>query len=279
MKRIDVHLHIPADNTLGENFSPVADMLPHLDELGIDYGILLSISTQWNQQSMQNVAQYPDRFSWMCHVEPGLGNVEEQLKKAKEQGAVGIGEATYNKWIEDDFIQRTFRAAEKLNMPILFHMSPEEGYSYGICDKPGLPMLEDSLKKYPDLKFIGHSQTFWIEMSGDAPADKESRNQWGSGPVTPGGRIPYLFENYPNLYGDLSANSGGQAIMRDEENGLAFLTKYADRLFFGTDMFNADMTFPLAKWLDDMHEKGRLSTDTYEKICWKNAEKLIKGQL
>ena len=57
--------------------------------------------------------------------------------------------------------------------------------------------------------------------------------------------VPELFSKYPNLYGDLSANSGGQAIMRDSEFGLKFLEKYSDRLFFATDMVNTDMVFPL----------------------------------
>ena len=46
-----------------------------------------------------------------------------------------------------------------------------------------------------------------------------------------GGRVPELFAKYPNLYGDLSANSGSRAIMRDPEFGLWFLETYADRLF------------------------------------------------
>ena len=83
-------------------------------------------------------------------------------------------------------------------------------------------------------------------MSGDAPTEKEARNQWGKGSVAPGGRVPELFAKYPNLYGDLSANSAGQAILRDPAFGLEFLETYADRLFFATDMVNAGMTFPLA---------------------------------
>jgi predicted TIM-barrel fold metal-dependent hydrolase len=154
-------------------------------------------------------------------------------------------------------------------------MSPEEGFSYGVVDEPRLPLLEQVLKSYPRLKFLGHSQTFWIEMSADAPSDKEGRNAWGQGPIVPGGRVPALFETCPNLYGDLSANSAGQAIMRDEEFGLAFLEKYADRLFFATDMVNTDMVFPLGAWLDEKVESGKLSREAYEKIIRRNAERIF----
>ena len=112
-------------------------------------------------------------------------------------------------------------------------------------------------------------------MSGDAPTGKEERNSWGQGPVVPGGRVPELFENYDNLYGDLSANSGGQAIMRDPEFGLQFLEKYADRLFFATDMVNDEMVFPLGAWLDEQVELGKLSREAYEQICWKNAQRIF----
>ena len=278
MKKIDIHLHLQNHKGLMEMSSPVEEMLPHLDELNIGHGVLMSISNEWNEHNMLSVQQYPDRFSWMCHID--LDNdIEQQIKEYKAKGAIGIGEITHNLWIENEKIQQLFATAEKMEMPVLFHMSGEEGFSYGICDKPGLTMLEDALKKYPKLKFIGHSQTFWHEMTGDAATDTESRNQWGQGPVKPGGRIPYLFENYPNLYGDLSANSGGQAIMRDEQFGLEFLHKYADRLFFATDMVNVTMKFPLGEYLDKQHATGNISTEDYEKICWKNAEKLIKRQL
>lgn len=111
-------------------------------------------------------------------------------------------------------------------------------------------------------------------MSGDAPDNNEGRNSWGKGPIVAGGRVPELFEKYPNLYGDLSANSAGQAIMRDPEFGLSFLEKYAERLFFATDMANTEMFFPLGAWLDAMVETGKLSPESYKKICFQNAQRI-----
>ena len=154
-------------------------------------------------------------------------------------------------------------------------MSPEENYNYGIVDRPGMPLLEDVLKEYPDLQVIGHSQPFWHEITGDADPSREKRNSWGSGPVKKGGRLPELLGKYPNLYGDLSANSGGSAVMRDEEFGLEFIEKFQDKLMFGSDMCNAEMEFPLGKWMDRKLEEGKISKEAYEKICHGNAEKLF----
>lgn len=284
MKKIDLHLHLTPFQIprLGKlNLASGKNMLPHLEELGIGKGVLMSSAESGlpfgtNKANRKICQKYPDRYAWMCAVDPkGKEPVYDRLARFKALGAIGVGELTYNRRLDDPFLQELFAAAEKLGLPVTIHMSPEVGYSYGVVDDPGLPLLEMVLAKFPDLKILGHSQTFWIEMSADAPKDKEGRNSWGDGPIVPGGRVPELFEKYPNLYGDLSANSGSRAIMRDEEFGLAFLEKYAERLFFATDMVNADMVFPLGGWLDRMVAEGKLSRRAYELICFENARRVF----
>ena len=284
MKKIDLHLHLTPFRIpkLGKmNLASGANMIPHLEELGIGKGVLMSgyeggMPFGTNKANAKICRQFPDRYTWMCAVNPkGKEPVYDRLARFKAQGAIGIGELTTNRRLDDPFLQELFSAAEKLQMPVTIHMSPEVGYSYGVVDDPGLPLLEQVLAKYPDLKILGHSQTFWIEMSADAPKENEARNSWGDGPVVPGGRVPELFAKYPNLYGDLSANSGSRAIMRDPEFGLNFLETYADRLFFATDMVNTDMVFPLGAWLDEMAETGKLSRDAYNKICFENAQRIF----
>lgn len=285
MKKIDIHLHLSPKEDLknAQMFvSSAENMIPHLHDLEIEHGILQSSGEKnsllpigSNEDCRSIVQQFPKTYSWMCNLDDVPGNVYDRLRVCKEQGAVGIGELTINRRMDDPMIQDIFAAAEKLSLPVLFHMSPEVGYQYGIVDDAGLPLLEESLKKYPNLKFIGHSQPFWHEISGDADADLEARMAWGKGAVAPGGRLIHLFNTYPNLYGDLSANSGGCAIMRDESFGLEFLSRYADRLMFGSDMLNVDMVFPLGKWMEDMYQSGKLSEDVYAKIAYQNAAKLF----
>ena len=284
MKKIDLHLHLTPFQLpkLGKmNLTSGKNMLPHLQELGIEKGVLMSsaeggLPFGTNKANRRICQQFPDRYAWMCAVDPkGKEPVYDRLARFKSQGAIGIGELTCNRRLDHPFLQALFAAAEKLGLPVTIHMSPEVGYSYGVVDDPGLPLLEQVLAKFPDLKILGHSQTFWIEMSADAPKDKEGRNSWGDGKIVPGGRVPELFEKYPNLYGDLSANSGSRAIMRDPEFGLAFLERYADRLFFATDMVNRDMVFPLGAWLDEMVSCGRLSRGAYEKIVRENARRIF----
>ena len=287
LQKIDLHMHLsrlPMPHTGQMWVSDPAEMLPHMAELGIEKAVLMSTSESANPQmpfginaDNRAIAQAdPDHFAWMCNLDPAEPEtIPARLAAYKAQGAVGIGELTINRRLDDPLLETIFAAAGKLGLPVTFHMSPEVGYSYGVVDDPGLPLLEQALQKFPETKFLGHSQTFWIEMSGDAPTEKEARNQWGKGPVTPGGRVPELFAKYPNLYGDLSANSAGQAIMRDPAFGLQFLETYADRLFFATDMVNAGMVFPLGAWLDEEAANGKLSAQTYEKICRGNAQRVF----
>lgn len=284
-RKIDLHMHLsrtPQPRTEQMWVSDPAEMLPHMEELGIGKAVLMSVGEQsglavvGNEDACAIAKADPEHFAWMCNLDPvEQETIPERLATYKAQGAVGIGELAINRRLDDPFLETVFEMAGKLGLPVIFHMSPEVGYSYGVVDDPGLPLLERALKKFPDTKFLGHSQTFWIEMSGDAPTEKEARNQWGKGPVAPGGRVPELFAKYPNLYGDLSANSAGQAIMRDPAFGLNFLETYADRLFFATDMVNAGMVFPLGGWLDEQAASGNLSRAAYCKICCENAQRVF----
>ena len=301
MGKIDIHLHLGPEEAkhsqrrTGEKvtyatgdiphetvlrMSSSADMVPHLRSLGISRGIILSGGEEDgrmdNGKAKRAADMVPDVYAWMCNLSPREpGSVTRRLETYKEWGAVGIGEFAVNQWIGSPFIEAVFEAAEKLRMPVLFHMSPKEGFNYGVADHPGLPLLEEALKNHPNLILVGHSQPFWHEITGDARTDVISRNSWGEGPVVPGGRLVYLLETYPNLYCDLSANSGGHAIMRDAAFGLGFLERFQDRLMFGTDMCSVDMVFPLGKWLDEKLEEGTLSKTAYDKICVKNAERIF----
>lgn len=285
MQKIDLHLHLslkPVLKTDNIKISTYTEMLSHLQELGICKGVLMSggenppMGFGSNEENRVIAAADPEHYAWMCNLDDtSPETIRSRLEQYKSQGAVGIGELIINRRLDDPFLQQVFTVAGELNLPVTFHMSPEVGYSYGVVDEPHLPLLEQCLRDHPATKFLGHSQTFWIEMSADAPDEKEARNQWGEGPVVRGGRVPELFAKYPNLYGDLSANSAGCAIMRDPGFGLAFLESNADRLFFATDMVNTDMVFPLGAWLDEQVSTGALSRRTYEKICFGNAQRVF----
>lgn len=289
--KIDVHIHAalhrqarrpsmrnPEDCYLAEP----EELLEHLAGQGVEQALLMSSGTAdpdtGNEACCRMAAEHPGRLGWMANLEDTTPpeQVYTLLESCKNKGAVGVGEVAVNQWMDSPLLCALFAAAQDLDLPVTCHMSPEPGYNYGVCDRAGLPLLEQTLRRYPRLKLLGHSQLFWLEISGDCPRQgNDARNAMGRGPVTPGGRVPALFAAYPNLYGDLSAYSASCAILRDEEFGLAFLERYQDRLLFGTDTLNRHQTFPLGKFLDRAVEEGRLSTAAYQKICRDNARRLF----
>lgn len=228
-----------------------------------------------NEQCVQICKKAPGRLHWMCNIDArDATTVAQRLETCRMQGAVGVGELAVNEWLDSAICRSVLDAAEQLHLPVVFHMSPEPGFNYGVCDRPGLPLLEQALKTHPRLTLVGHSQPFWIEISADAPTQTQERNGIGSGPVVRGGRVEQLMDRYENLYGDLSAYSAYCALTRDEEYGLWFLHRYADRLFFATDCLNRYTVPPLGKQLEAWMQSGRLSGEDYEKICRKNAERV-----
>ena len=56
-----------------------------------------------------------------------------------------------------------------------------------------------------------------------------------TGQVKPGGLTDRLLADYPNIYGDLAAGSGRNAITRDEDFTRGFLERHADKLIWGSD--------------------------------------------
>ena len=61
-----------------------------------------------------------------------------------------------------------------------------------------------------------------------------------AGPIVRGGITDRLLSDYPNLYGDLSANSGNNMLSRDDAFTREFLRRHQDKLMFGSDCGCAD---------------------------------------
>ena len=78
-------------------------------------------------------------------------------------------------------------------------------------------------------------------------------------------------DRFPNLYGDLSAGSGANAISRDPEFGRAFLIRRADRLLFGTDYLAPEQAVPQF----ELFESLDLPEAVRNKIFHQNARRLL----
>jgi len=97
------------------------------------------------------------------------------------------------------------------------------------------------------------------------------------GPITREGALPRLLRTYPNLYADLSAGSGWNAITRDPAYGIAFLNTFQDKLLFGSDTCFADPSarMPQLPYLKQLLKDKKLSAEAYAKITAGNAQRLL----
>ena len=293
VKKIDLHAHAIFGKGLtwpnGYDLVSAEELMEIYDNLGIDHAVLLPLQSpdcmyecSTNRECMQIAAKYPERFHWFCNVDPRMGlnstdtDFVRVLEYYKALGAKGVGELIANVYFDDPRTLKLLAACEACDMPVLFHVG-DMGSDYGLVDELGLPRLEKALQMFPRLKFIGHSQKFWAEISGDV--NEQVRAGYPTGPVAPGGRVVELLRRYPNLYCDLSADSGCNAMMRDPEHACVFLEEFADRIFYGMDLCcPQNVKNVLAKlpgFLDDAVLNGKISYEAYVKISRDNVLKLL----
>ena len=79
--------------------------------------------------------------------------------------------------------------------------------------------------------FIGHGDLFWAHISADVPADRG----YPGGPIKPGGLTDKWLAEFRNLYADMSANSGNNALSRDTAFTRHFIMRHQRKLLFGSD--------------------------------------------
>jgi predicted TIM-barrel fold metal-dependent hydrolase len=287
---IDIHVHtrkVPGPQRNGKQpYATPEQLLERYDKLGIEQAVLLpggSPECAHQPQSIDEILEicekYPGRFIPFMNVDPrSIGNHWEAdlgiiISHYKKLGCKGIGEVTANLWFLDPLVQNLFKHAEQYELPLTFHIGHKPGGCYGLIDNPGLGQLEESLKRFPKLKFFGHSQAFWAEM---APLKHHSdREGYPDYPIEEEGAVPKLFRKYPNLYGDLSAGSGCNALKRDPAYAVKFLTEFQDRLFFGTDICVPDTPTPLVDFLLELRESGKLPDAIFDKIAKSNAVRVL----
>jgi len=290
VKKLDIHTHLYEIPMItrpksGETYCTPQEMMAMYEKLGIERGVVLPevnpeclLGVQSNEDILRIVEKYPDNFLWFCNIDPRAmsnspnADLSYMIEYYKDRGAKGVGEVCAHLYFDDPRVLNLFRHCEKNNMPVIFHMSLQNGGDYGLIDDLGLPRFEKCLQMFPSLKFLGHSQAFWAHMSADIT--KESSRTYPTGKVIDG-RIAELMRKYPNLCGDLSAGSGFNSLARDEEYAVKFMNEFQDQLYFGTDICAPSSDMKLSHWLDTMCESGKISQEVYEKISRKNAEKLL----
>src|SRR4051794_9497281 len=208
----------------------------HLDGAGITNAMLLA-RLPYAKQFTELRAKYPGRYlGWFAGTDVKTPDAAEMLQQAVKNGAIGFGELKSHVEAAGPELRRMYALAAELQVPILVHFqevphTPTEG-----TFATGFKNFEAMLKAYPKTTFIGHADAFWANIS----ADYANQEAYPSGKIKPGGVTDKLLGDYANLYGDLAANSGNNALSRDPEFTPGFLKRHMSKLIFGSDCACSD---------------------------------------
>lgn len=286
---IDVHMHFGRSICQTRLEPPVdeAEILGRMDELGIARAALLPLVSpeafcfpSTSEEAIAISRRHPDRLFPFCNVDPRSGRNSPDtdfrwlLRHYRDQGCRGLGEFTPNLWFDDPLCLNLYCQCGEVGFPVLFDMVAKLGYGhYGVVDEPGQPRLERALAGCPQTVFIGHGPGFWSHIAADVP--EQTRGGYPQGPVGAPGRVPELMAKYPNLWADLSAFSGFNAISRDSEFGYRFLEQFQHQLLFGTDICQVNQPVPQAAYLRQARAAGKVSQACFDKIVRENAVRLL----
>lgn len=169
--------------------------------------------------------EYPGEFFFGANEVPDLPDATKEIEKYLKLGARVIGESKFGVACDAPEMQKLYQLAEAYDVPILMH------WQHNMFNH-GFERFYKMLEKYPRVNFIGHAQTWWANI------DKDHTDQavlYPKSGVKQGGITDRLLSDYPNIYGDMSAGSGLNSLMRDEEHARGFLKRHQDKLLYGSD--------------------------------------------
>jgi predicted TIM-barrel fold metal-dependent hydrolase len=272
----DLHFHLrpqPASN------------VAHLDGAGVTKANLLTRSAALEQVKAVQAAA-PGRFIWFSSYDVTQPDAEKVLTQAVKNGAQGFGEMKFHVAADGPELRRIYAVAADLQVPILIHFqevdhTPNEGaWSTGFAKT-----FDSVLKAYPKTTFIGHADAFWANVS----ADYHNEAVYPGGRVKRGGVTDKWLGDYANLFADMSAVSGNNAMARDPEFTADFLKRHQDKLLFGSDCscrdgHGAGYNNPAAPQMAGKCVaretlsvvKRSTSPAIFQKIVWDNAHKLLR---
>jgi predicted TIM-barrel fold metal-dependent hydrolase len=297
---IDFHTHIGdlrMDITDPYDAMTWEDLIAYMDEEGVDKAVFLPVYNVSPEDTPPGIAvldsrmsvrdlildagRYPERIIPFGNMDPRwLRNDPHSdftpiLDWFLEHGCKGIGEVTANLPFDDPRVINMFQQIGAKGLMVTIESSGMTVGPYGLQDDPGAPRLERLLQAAPETVVIGHGPGFWAEMGADiSPEDKWD---YPKGPITKEGATWRLLRIYPNMYADLSAQSGFNALTRDPEAGVRFLNEFQDKLLFGTDNCFKDPAKrnPHLRYLKELRDSGKITSTVFDKIAGLNAQKLL----
>jgi predicted TIM-barrel fold metal-dependent hydrolase len=223
---IDIHQHTNyrgrTDKELLRHQRRLAAVKTVLLPAGSKYG--LDADVGGNETGVELTKLFPREFVFFANELPDIPETKTTIEKYLKAGAIGIGEQKFHVDCDSKAMCLISDIAKHHAVPVTMH------FQYATYNM-GFERFHKMLARYPTVNYIGHAQTWWANIG----KDRYQSVLYPKGPYTPGGITDRLLSDYPNSYGDLSAGSGLNALLRDEEHAREFLERHQDKLMFGSD--------------------------------------------
>jgi predicted TIM-barrel fold metal-dependent hydrolase len=228
----------------------------------------LAARTGGNQTCVAVAQAHPGEFRFGANEVTDLPEAPAEIEKYLRRGAVLIAEQKFNVDCDSPASEALYRLAADFKVPILLH------FQHDTYNK-GFERFHKVLEKFPTTTFIGHAQTWWANI------DKDHNDQKVLYPrtrVTPGGLTDRYLKEYPNMFADMSAGSGLNALIRDEEHTRWFLERHQDKILYGSDCADTIGRGPGCQGAQTIAALRRLAPrkEIERKILYLNSKKLFR---
>ncbi|MEO8368442.1 MAG: amidohydrolase family protein [Candidatus Solibacter sp.] len=223
---LDTHLHLRAN----------ADAcFTHMQGCGVTHAVLLTAAAD-EERAKAEMERRAGHFVRSVRIDPSQADMDKTLRDAIKGGAVSIGELKFHLALDSAEMRRVYDIAAELQAPVMMHIQTFPHFEGELPYNTGYTEFDKVLRAYPRTKFIGHGDLFWAHISADVPTDRG----YPAGPIKKGGLTDRWLSDFANLYADMSANSGNNALSRDPEFSQGFIKRHEGKLIFGSDCSCAD---------------------------------------
>jgi len=255
---IDVHTHSSMNNI--KTAADVDEWVRVMDKTGIRTSVVFTDATgaDFDRQADLFLGSHPGRFQVWCGLNTaGIDDPDYPQKAAQElercyrKGARGVGELSDKGWgfdggpenhrpmgqrlhVDDPRLDAFWRKCAELKIPVNVHIADHPScwkplgpaqerhpdfQAFNLYGKP-VPTYEELLSRRDRLLARHPDTTFILCHLSNQGNDTEALGR--------------LLDRFPNLYLDISARD--YEIGRQPRAAARFLTKYQQRVLFGTDM-------------------------------------------
>ena len=188
---------------------------------GVTRAVLLTPAAG-QERAKAEIERRPGSFVRSVATDPAQPDAGRILRNALKGGAVSIGELKYHLALDSPEMRRVYDIAAEMQVPVMMHIQTFPHFEGELPYNTGYTQFDKMLRAYPKTSFMGHGDLFWAHISADVPTDRG----YPSGPIKAGGLTDRWLSDFPNLYADMSANSGNNALSRDPDFSKGFIVRH-----------------------------------------------------